>query len=126
MPNSNARILVVDDELHTRRMICRILRQVGFDNLDENDGTTVFQALKANKLDLVICDWWMTPAPGIEVLQFVRADPDLKDLPFIMLTGENTSEAVVAAMHAGVDGYVTKPCSMQTLRTKVERALSIK
>jgi two-component system chemotaxis response regulator CheY len=126
MPNSDKRILVVDDELYTRRMICRILRQIGFEKLDENDGKTVFQALKTNKLDLVICDWWMTPAPGIEVLQFVRADADLKHLPFIMLTGENTSEAVVAAMNAGVDGYVTKPCSVQTLRTKVERALSIK
>ncbi|MEJ0069657.1 MAG: response regulator [Pseudomonadota bacterium] len=93
MPDSAARVLVVDDEAQMRRMIRRMLNQVGVRNVDENDGKSVLQALKNHRYDLIICDWQMAPTPGIEVLEFVRDDPDLKLLPFIMLTGDNTSPA---------------------------------
>jgi two-component system chemotaxis response regulator CheY len=126
MAGSEAKILIVDDEAHMRRMVRRMLHQIGFLNVDENDGTTVLQTLKNYRYDLVICDWQMTPTPGIEVLEFVRADADLKALPFIMLTGENTSTGVLAAVNAGTHDYITKPFSLQTLRAKVERVLALR
>jgi two-component system chemotaxis response regulator CheY len=124
MGDSEVRILVVDDESNIRRMVLRMLRQIGFKNVDENDGKTVLQAIKQRHYDLVICDWQMQPTRGIEVLEFLRADPDLKKLPFIMLTGHNTSESVRAAVDAGTQGYITKPFSVQTLSASVERVLA--
>jgi two-component system chemotaxis response regulator CheY len=101
-----------------------MLRQIGFRTVEENDGTSVLQALKNSRYDLVICDWQMTPTPGIEVLEFVRADADLKALRFIMLTGENTSDAVLKAVDMGTDDYIAKPFSVQTLKDKILRVLS--
>jgi two-component system chemotaxis response regulator CheY len=124
MSDSEVRILIVDDEPNIRRMVLRMLRQIGFPNVDENDGKTVLQAIKQRHYDLIICDWQMQPTRGIDVLEFVRADPDLKTLPFIMLTGQNTSESVLAAVNAGTQGYIMKPFSVQTLSANVERVLA--
>jgi two-component system chemotaxis response regulator CheY len=126
MTKADARILVVDDEAAMRRMVRRMLHQLGYDNVDENDGTTVLTGLKRYAYDLVICDWQMAPNSGLEVLEFVRADPDLKALPFILLTAETTAAAVTAALNTGATDYIAKPFSAQTLATKVERVLAPK
>jgi two-component system, chemotaxis family, chemotaxis protein CheY len=126
MTKADARILVVDDEAAMRRMVRRMLHQLGYDNVDENDGTTVLTGLKRYAYDLVICDWQMAPNSGLEVLEFVRADPDLKALPFILLTAETTAAAVTAALNTGATEYIAKPFSAQTLATKVERVLAQK
>lgn len=126
MTKPEARILVVDDEAHMRRTVRRMLHHIGYANVEENDGTTVLQTLKLYPYDLVICDWQMEPNSGIEVLTFLRADPDLKDTPFIMLTGENTATAVTAAVSTGASDYIAKPFSTQTLASKVERVLTPK
>ncbi len=123
MPDSEAKILVVDDDPQVRRTLRRMLHHVGFPNVDENDGKTVLDTLKRHRYDLVICDLQMAPHSGLEVLEFVRADDDLKALPFIMLTGDATEAAVAAAVAMGASDYIAKPFSPQTLATKVERLL---
>ena|SRR5579871_2450109 len=120
---SEARILLVDDEAHMRRTVRRMLHHLGYSNVEENDGKSVFNKLKLYPYDLVICDWKMEPHTGIEVLQFVRADPDLKGLRFIMLTGEVAEALVVEAAKTGADDYIAKPFSAQTLANKVKRLL---
>jgi len=124
--NPEARILLVDDEAHMRRTVRRMLHHMGYVNVDENDGTSVLQTLKLYTYDLVICDWQMEPNSGLEVLAFVRGDPDLKNLPFIMLTGETHATAVTAAVSNGASDYIAKPFSTQTLAAKVERVLARK
>ena len=126
MTTSDARILVVDDEAAMRRMVLRMLHRLGYANVEENDGKTVLNKLKLYPYDLVICDWRMAPNTGLEVLEFVRADPDLKALPFILLTAETTDAAVTAALSTGASDYIAKPFSAQTLATKVERVLARK
>jgi two-component system chemotaxis response regulator CheY len=124
--NPETRILVVDDEAQMRRTVRRMLHHMGYANVEENDGKTVLQTLKLYPYDLVICDWQMEPNSGLEVLQFVRGDENLKDLPFIMLTGETNATAVTAAVSTGANDYSAKPFSTQTLASKVERVLGSK
>jgi len=121
--HADIRILVVDDQLHMRRMVRRMLIHLGYTTIEENDGKTVLQTLKLYRYHLVICDWQMEPTSGLEVLTFVRSDDGLRDTPFIMLTGENTSDAVQAAIKAGAQGYIAKPVSLQTLGSTIERVL---
>jgi two-component system chemotaxis response regulator CheY len=123
MAKSPARILIVDDQAAMRRTVRRMLMDLGYANIEENDGRTVLEMLKEERFDLVICDWQMEPHSGLEVLQFVRADRHLKGLPFIMLTGETTADAVAAAASTGASDYIAKPFSRQTLATRVERLL---
>ncbi len=124
MTNSAARILIVDDERQMRRTLLRMLHHLGYANVDENDGKTVMDKALLCQYDLLICDWQMQPHTGLDVLQFVRGDPGLKNLPFIMLTGESGEEKVVTAAVTGANDYIVKPFSNHTLSTKVERVLA--
>ena len=124
MTKSEARILVVDAVPHMRRTLRRMLRHLGYPNVEENDGTTVLNRVKLYPYDLVICDLRMEPQSGLDVLEFVRGDPDLKDLPFILLTGAAVETTVTAAMTIGASDFIAKPFSAQTLGDKVERLLA--
>jgi two-component system chemotaxis response regulator CheY len=103
---SDARILLVDDEVHMRRTVRRMLHSLGYPIVEESDGAMVLETLKLNRHDLVICDWRMEPHSGLEVLRYLRADPDLKNMPFIMLTGETAAAAVIEAVSSGASDYI--------------------
>jgi two-component system chemotaxis response regulator CheY len=114
-------VLVVDDYKTMIRIIKNLLRQIGFENVDEaSDGTEALSKLREKKYGLVISDWNMEPMTGFELLKQVRADPNLGDIPFIMVTAEAKSENVVAAKKAGVNNYIVKPFNAQTLKGKIE------
>lgn len=113
-------ILVVDDYKTMVRIIQNLLKQLGFDNLDEAaNGQEALGKLKANNYGLVISDWNMDPMTGYELLQSVRADSDLKSTPFIMVTAESKTENVIAAKKAGVNNYIVKPFNAATLKQKM-------
>jgi two-component system, chemotaxis family, chemotaxis protein CheY len=113
-------ILVVDDYNTMLRIIRNLLRQLGFDDVDEaNDGTAALSKMRQRNYGLVISDWNMTPMTGYELLQQVRADPELGKTRFIMITAESKTENVIAAKRAGVDNYIVKPFNAQTLEHKI-------
>jgi two-component system chemotaxis response regulator CheY len=113
-------ILVVDDYKTMIRIIRNLLKQLGFENVDEaSDGTEALAKMQAKKYGLVISDWNMEPMTGYELLQKVRADGDLSRTPFIMVTAESKTENVIAAKKAGVNNYIVKPFNAQTLRNKI-------
>ncbi len=113
-------ILVVDDYQTMVRILRNLLKQIGFNDVDDaSDGQAAFEKLKAKKYGLVISDWNMAPMTGYELLQQVRADAELNALPFIMVTAEAKTENVVAAKKAGVNNYIVKPFNAETLRTKI-------
>ena len=117
-------ILIVDDYRTMLRIIRSLLRQLDFTNVDEaTDGATALRKLKEKPYGLVISDWNMQPMTGLELLKAVRADPQLKDIPFIMVTAESRKENVLAAKEAGVDNYIVKPFNAETLRAKIESVL---
>lgn len=114
-------ILVVDDHHTMVRIIRNLLKQLGFDDVDEaGDGTAALERLRQRRYGLVISDWNMEPMTGFELLQRVRADGELKATSFIMVTAESRTENVVAAKKAGVNNYIVKPFNAQILRSKIE------
>ncbi|SDF93969.1 response regulator receiver protein [Limimonas halophila] len=116
----NMSILVVDDYKTMLRIIRNLLKQLGFNNIDEaSDGSVALQKLRDKKYGLVISDWNMEPMSGLQLLKEVRADSKLSDIPFIMVTAESKSENVLAAKEAGVTNYITKPFNAQTLKNKL-------
>ena len=118
--DKNMLILVVDDYNTMRRIIKNLLKQLGFENVDEApDGGAALAKLKERRFDMVVSDWNMEPMTGFELLQKVRADDALKDLPFLMVTAESKPENVVAAKQAGVSNYIVKPFNAETLKSKL-------
>jgi two-component system chemotaxis response regulator CheY len=120
----NMNILIVDDYKTMLRIIRNLLKQLGFNNVDEaTDGSMALQKLRDKDYGLVISDWNMEPMTGIQLLREVRADSKLRALPFIMITAESKTENVVAAKEAGVNNYIVKPFNAATLKTKLSSVL---
>jgi two-component system, chemotaxis family, chemotaxis protein CheY len=114
-------ILVVDDYNTMIRIIRNLLKQIGFEDIDDaTDGSAALAKLRGKKYGLVISDWNMEPMTGYELLKEVRSDPNLSTMPFIMVTAESKTENVIAAKKAGVSNYIVKPFNAQTLKTKIE------
>ena len=114
-------ILVVDDYSTMIRIIRNLLKQLGFENVDEaSDGSAALAKLQTKRYGLVISDWNMEPMTGYDLLKEVRADPNLATTPFIMITAESKTENVIAAKKAGVNNYIVKPFNAATLKTKIE------
>lgn len=120
----NMPILIVDDYKTMLRIIRNLLKQLGFNNVDEaTDGATALQKLRDKQYHLIISDWNMEPMSGLQLLKEVRSDNKLKELPFVMITAESKSENVVAAKQAGVTNYIVKPFNAATLKTKLNAVL---
>ena len=114
-------ILVVDDYKTMIRIIRNLLKQLGFNDVDEAaDGTEAFQKMQGRQYGLVISDWNMQPMTGYELLKQVRGDEKLTRTPFIMVTAESKTENVIAAKKAGVNNYLVKPFNAATLKSKIE------
>ena len=122
--DKNLPILIVDDYKTMLRIIRNLLKQIGFDNVeDATDGTEALQKLREKKFGLIISDWNMEPMTGIELLREVREDDNLKKMPFIMVTAESKTENVVIAKEAGVSNYIVKPFNAATLKSKLNGVL---
>jgi len=122
--DKNMPILIVDDYKTMLRIIRNLLKQLGFNNVDEAiDGSSALQKLRDKDCALIISDWNMEPMSGLQLLKEVRADVKLKELPFIMITAESKSENVIAAKEAGVSNYIVKPFNAATLKGKLTTVL---
>jgi two-component system chemotaxis response regulator CheY len=114
-------ILVVDDYNTMIRIIRNLLKQLGFENVDDaTDGTSALAKMRAKQYNLVISDWNMAPMTGYDLLREIRADPALTATRFIMVTAESKTDNVIAAKRAGVDNYIVKPFNAQTLQHKIQ------
>jgi len=124
MPPSDIKILVVDDMAAMRKILKTLLAQLGYKNVDEaEDGKQALEILKKNpnKYGLVITDWNMPNMTGIELVQAIRSDEQLKHLPILMVTAEAKKENVLMAIKAGVNNYIVKPFTAETLKEKMEK-----
>ena len=120
----NMNVLVVDDYKTMLRIIRNLLKQLGFNNVDEaSDGGGALQKLRQKDFGLVISDWNMEPMTGLQLLKEVRSDDKLKAMPFIMVTAESKTENVVAAKEAGVSNYIVKPFNAATLKQKMSSVI---
>ena len=119
--DKNMNVLVVDDYQTMIRIIKNLLKQLGFNNVDDaTDGKAALEKIAAKNYGLIISDWNMEPMTGYELLKEVRADQGLSKTPFIMVTAESKTENVIAAKKAGVNNYIVKPFNAQTLKSKID------
>ncbi|WP_420719600.1 chemotaxis response regulator CheY [Thiomicrorhabdus sp.] len=120
--NRDMNILVVDDFSTMRRIVKNLLKELGFNNLDEaDDGDTAWPMIQTGKYDFIVSDWNMPKMTGIDLLKHVRADQNLKDLPFLLITAEAKRSQILEAAQAGVDGYIVKPFTAATLNEKIQK-----
>jgi two-component system chemotaxis response regulator CheY len=116
------KILIVDGYAAMRRIIRNLLRDLGFSNTHEaTDGDTGLLMLREGGVDFLVTDWKLPGMTGLELLKTVRSDPGLKGLPVLMVTTEAKREHIIEAARAGVNGYVVKPFSAETLADKINR-----
>ncbi|MFK7867433.1 MAG: response regulator [Alphaproteobacteria bacterium] len=122
---SDKSVLIVDDYKTMLRVIRSMLKQIGFSTIDEaSDGKMALNLTREKTYDLIISDWNMQPLSGLELLQAVRASgTDSANVPFIMVTAENKVENIIQARNSGVNNYIVKPFSTETLKTKIEAVL---
>jgi len=120
--DKNMKILIVDDFSTMRRIIKNLLRDLGFNNTQEaDDGNTGLPMLQSGNFDFLVTDWNMPGMTGIDLLRAVRADEKLMSLPVLMVTAEAKKEQIVLAAQEGVNGYIVKPFTAQTLKEKIEK-----
>ena len=118
--NKNMRILIVDDFSTMRRIIKNLLNDLGYTNTAEaEDGNSALATLAQGPFDFVVTDWNMPGMTGIELLKAIRADERFKTLPVLMVTAEAKREQIIEAAQCGVNGYIIKPFTAQTLEEKL-------
>jgi len=120
--DKNMNILVVDDFSTMRRIVKNLLIEIGFKNIAEaDDGKTALPILEQGGIDFLVTDWNMPGMAGIDLLKAVRANPELAALPVLMVTAEAKREQIMEAAQAGVNGYVVKPFTADTLKNKIDK-----
>jgi two-component system, chemotaxis family, chemotaxis protein CheY len=118
----NMKILVVDDMSTMRRIVKNILKQLGFNNLEEaENGQDALAKLHADTYGFVVSDWNMPVMMGIDMLRAIRADEKLKTIPVLMVTAEAQKENLMEAVKAGVSNYVVKPFTAETMQEKINK-----
>lgn len=123
--DKNMNVLVVDDYKTMIRIITNLLRQLGFNNVDDaTDGRQALEKLSSKQYGMVISDWNMEPMTGLDLVKTIRSSNDNHaKIPFIMVTAEGKPENVLAAREAGVNNYIIKPFNAETLKSKIAAVL---
>ena len=120
--DTDMKILIVDDFAATRKIIFNTFAQLGFNNTDEeDDGFSALVRLKSALFDLVVIDWKMSKMSGMELLKQIRADPNLKHIPVLMVGDDDLQENIVAATKAGLNAYIIRPFEVKTFAEKLEK-----
>ncbi len=123
--SKDMKFLVVDDFSTMRRIVKNLLHDLGYPNVTEaDDGKTALPMLQAGGFDFLISDWNMPGMSGLDLIKAVRSDAKLSKLPVLMLTAEAKREQIIEAAQAGVNGYVIKPFTAETLKEKLDKILS--
>ncbi|EOJ6363868.1 TPA: chemotaxis response regulator CheY [Escherichia coli] len=118
MADKELKFLVVDDFSTMRRIVRNLLKELGFNNVEEaEDGVDALNKLQAGGYGFVISDWNMPNMDGLELLKTIRAAA----LPVLMVTAEAKKENIIAAAQAGASGYVVKPFTAATLEEKLNK-----
>ena len=127
MPDSQMKVLAVDDFPTMRRIVKTLLRQLGYTNISEaEDGQAALAKLQQERFDLVLLDWNMPRMTGLELLKAIRSDDSLRDIPVVMITAEGRKEDVLEAVKAGVNNFIVKPFTAETLEEKLKKVLEKK
>jgi len=125
--NPNMKTLVIDDMMTMRKIITKMLKQIGFTNLQEaDDGATAWPMIEQAKeagepFEFIVSDWNMPKMSGLDLLIKIRGTEGIKDTPFLMVTAEAEQSNVVKVVQAGVSNFVVKPFKPDTLKEKIAK-----
>jgi two-component system chemotaxis response regulator CheY len=122
--HTELKFLIVDDFSTMRRIVRGLLREMGCLHAEEaEDGAVALAMLKSAKFDFVVSDINMPNMNGFDLLKAIKADPELRHLPVLMVTAEARKEDIVLAAQSGAAGYIVKPFTKATLEEKVQKIL---
>ena len=119
-------VCVVEDEKFSRKIIIELLKKMGIAKIiASTNGEIALQKPKLQKADLIISDWHMPIMDRLEFYKAVKKEVDLQDIPFLMVTVEDSKERVVEALKFGIRDYIVKPLSSKRFEGKVKPLLKI-
>jgi two-component system, chemotaxis family, chemotaxis protein CheY len=119
------RFLVVDDSSTMRRIIINTLNKLGYmDIVEAGNGREGVDKLEAGPVDVIVTDWNMPEMSGIDFIRHVRSAPATKDLPVLMVTTNAAKDDIVEALKVGVNSYVVKPFTPDTMKEKIQAVLA--
>ncbi|MGH8797329.1 MAG: response regulator [Caldimonas sp.] len=122
--DTEPRFLIVDDFSTMRRVMCALLKEIGFERTETAaDGAAALELMKKSKFDFIITDIAMPNMNGFELLSAIKSDESLKHLPVLMVTAEARKDDIVRSMHGGAAGYIVKPFTRTTLEERVRKIL---
>jgi two-component system chemotaxis response regulator CheY len=127
MFSPDTKFLVVDDFATMRKIIKKVLAELGYTAVEEaDDGKPALELLLSHHaagkpFGFIISDWNMPSMTGIDLLRACKENPNLKHIPFMLVTAESEQKNIIEAAKAGVSDYVVKPFNAQTLKSKLER-----
>ena len=125
--NPNMKTIVIDDMMTMRKIITKMLKQIGFTNVSEaDDGATAWPMIQqaqesGEPFEFIVSDWNMPKMSGLDLLIKIRETEGIKDTPFLMVTAEAEQSNVVKVVQAGVSNFVVKPFKPDTLKEKIEK-----
>ena len=124
---NHEQILIVDDDPLSRKILVRALLQTGYVCRESSDGMDALRLVRADPPSLLLLDFDMPGLNGAEVLKQLRADqdPEIAQLPAIMLTGHGGEDSEVLCLEAGADDFVTKPINPAVLRARIGTQLRL-
>jgi len=120
------RVLVVDDNVHMRRLVTTILQAFGVNTIFEaSSGESAWELIRENNPDIVVLDWVMEGMSGIDLIKMIRANPQSPNpfVPTIMLTGHTSLEHVQEARDAGANEFIAKPVSVKTMMSRLSSVI---
>jgi two-component system chemotaxis response regulator CheY len=121
---ADLKILAVDDSPTMRRIIINTLKRAGFEDVTEaTDGKDALAKLKVDKYNFIITDWNMPEMDGLTFVSNVRKTDDLRNLPILMVTTRSVKDDIIEAMKAGVNNYIVKPFTPDTLKEKIVQTI---
>jgi two-component system, chemotaxis family, chemotaxis protein CheY len=119
------RFLIVDDSSTMRRIIINTLNKLGHqDFVEASNGREGIDRLGAGTIDMIITDWNMPEMNGIDFIKAVRGGSNSKDVPVLMVTTNAAKDDIVEALRAGVNNYVVKPFTAETIKEKIDAVLA--
>ncbi len=122
---ADLKILAIDDSPTMRRIILNTLKRAGYtDVIEATDGKDALAKMKVSSFNLVITDWNMPEMDGIELVTHIRKTDDLKSIPILMITTRSVQDDIVDAIKAGVNSYIVKPFTPDTLKEKINEVLA--
>lgn len=125
--DTSMKTLVIDDMNTMRKIIKKMLKEIGFTSIDEaNDGKPAWKMIEeaheaGTPYEFIVSDWNMPGLTGLDLLKQIRADERFAKLPFLMITAEAEQSNVVIAVKAGVSNFIVKPFNKVTLKAKIDK-----